>query len=279
MTTSKVQREYHYTKSDFEFIKKLVYKVSGINLSDAKSDMVYSRLARRLRALKLTDVKSYCNYLETHQEDELEHAINAITTNLTHFFREKHHFDLLKSRIIPEVVKNQPRGKKLRIWSAGCSTGEEPYSIAMTLKDALPNYSQWDCKILATDLDTNVIETCIAGEYEEKRIEPIEERNAKRWFKAHPSRARYMNIDQELKKNIAFKQLNLMDEWPIQGPFDVIFCRNVVIYFDKPTQQKLFARFYDLLAPGGYLFLGHSEQLGQFQSNFDVLGKTSFKKV
>ncbi|MFT5451734.1 MAG: chemotaxis protein methyltransferase CheR [Enterobacterales bacterium] len=278
MTTRKVQREYPYTQSDFEFIKKLVYKVSGINLSDAKSDMVYSRLARRVRALKLTDVKSYCNYLESH-EGELVHTINAITTNLTHFFREKHHFDLLKERIIPEIVKNQPRGKKLRIWSAGCSTGEEPYSIAMTLRDALPNYSQWDCKISASDLDTNVIETCIAGIYNEKRIEPIEQRNAKRWFKPHPTLTKCMMIDDELKKDIAFKQLNLMNNWPIQGPFDVIFCRNVVIYFDKPTQQKLFARFYDLLTPGGYLFLGHSEQLGQSQSNFEVLGKTSFKKA
>jgi len=279
LSINKVHREFTYTQSDFEIIKDIVYKESGINLSDAKQDMVYSRLARRLRVLKLTDFKDYCNYLDTHQQDELFHAINAITTNLTHFFRENHHFDLLKERIIPDLVKNQHRGKRLRVWSAGCSTGEEAYSIAMSIKDSLPNHSQWDCKILATDLDTNVIDTCIAGIYDEKRIESIDQRNTKRWFRAHPTQPRKVVIDEELKKNITFKQLNLMNDWPIKGPFDVIFCRNVVIYFDKPTQQKLFARYYDLLTPGGYLLLGHSEQLGKMQEKFEVLGKTSFRKA
>jgi len=278
LTRSKVSREFLYTQEDFEYIKKLVHEESGINLSDAKQDMVYSRLARRVRALKIADFKQYCNYLDSHHQDELVHAINAITTNLTHFFRENHHFDLLKQQIIPEIVKQQPRGKRIRIWSAGCSTGEEPYSIAISLKDALPNYSQWDCKILATDLDTNVIDTCNAGVYDNKRIEPIDERNAKRWFSPHPSHANRVIIDNELKKDISFKQLNLINDWPVKGPFDVIFCRNVVIYFDKPTQQKLFARYYDLLAPSGYLLLGHSEQLGQIQEKFNALGKTSFQK-
>ena len=278
-TDSKIKREFLFTENDFKFIRELVYKVSGIHLSDVKQDMVYSRLARRLRVLKFKRFEEYCQYLDDNHEAELSHAINAITTNLTHFFREEHHFDLLKGTILPELSRTQPRGKRLRIWSAGCSTGEEPYSIAISMLDALPNHSQWDTKILATDLDSNVIEKCRAGTYDSKRIDPIEDRNAKRWFKPLANKPNQVIVDQELKKYITFKQLNLMEHWPIKGPFDVIFCRNVIIYFDKPTQQKLFNRFYELLAPGGYLFLGHSEQLGEFQKNFTLLGKTSFKKI
>jgi len=276
---SKVQREFLFTEDDFNFIRKLVYKVSGIHLSDVKQDMVYSRLARRLRVLKFKKFEEYCQYLDNNHESELSHAINAITTNLTHFFREEHHFDLLKQTILPDLSKQQPRGKRLRIWSAGCSTGEEPYSIAISMLDALANHSQWDTKILATDLDSNVIEKCRAGIYDKKRIDPIEDRNAKRWFRPHKDKPNQVIVDDELKRHITFKQLNLMEHWPIKGPFDVIFCRNVIIYFDKPTQQKLFNRFHELLAPGGHLFLGHSEQLGNFQKNFTLLGKTSFKKL
>lgn len=277
---NKVEREFHFTQEDFNFIKKLVHEVSGIHLSDVKQDMVYSRLARRLRILNFKAFSEYCYYLDNNKEKELSYTINAITTNLTHFFREEHHFDLLKKTIIPDLIRDQPRGKRLRIWSAGCSTGEEPYSIAMSIMDALPNQQGWDKKILATDLDTNVIEKCLSGVYDTKRIDPVDDRNIKRWFKPHGTSGKEIIVDQELKQLIAFKQLNLMDSaWPIKGPFDVIFCRNVIIYFDKPTQQRLFQRFYDLLAPGGNLFLGHSEQLGEFQRNFVLLGKTSFKKA
>ena len=273
-----IKREFLYTEEDFKFIKDIVYDVSGIHLSDVKQDMVYSRLARRLRALKLVTFKQYCRYLETHRQDELTNAINAITTNLTHYFREVHHFDRLRTDILPELSRQQPRGKRLRIWSAGCSTGEEPYSIAMTVRDALPNYSAWDSKILATDLDSNVIAHCREGIYDIKRIEPVDKNMANKWFKPVPNKPNLVSIDAELKRDITFKELNLMNAWPINGPFDVIFCRNVVIYFDKPTQQKLFKRFYDMLAPNGYLFLGHSEQLGDHQKHFELLGNTAFQK-
>ncbi len=273
-----LRREFEYTTEDFKFIQELVYKVSGISLSDVKKDMVYSRLARRLRALNLKSFKEYCQYLQSNQAVELNNAINAITTNLTHFFREIHHFDTLKKTIIPELMQNRPRGNRMRIWSAGCSTGEEPYSIAMTLREAMPARQQWDVKILATDLDSNVVAHCKEGVYDIKRIEPVQDRLVKQWFKPLADNPNKVKISPDLAGDITFNVLNLMDHWPIRGPFDVIFCRNVVIYFDKPTQQKLFKRFYDLLAPGGVLFLGHSEQLGAFQENFDSLGKTTFRK-
>ncbi len=272
-------REFQYSKDDFNYIRKLIYKVSGIQLSDVKQDMVYSRLARRLRSLELTSFSDYCQFIEDNYDQEITYTINAITTNLTHFFREVHHFDTLKQRIIPELIKNQPRGKRLRIWSAGCSTGEEPYSIAISLLETLPNFSQWNTKILATDLDSNVVATCKAGIYDKQRIVPVEPGLALKWFSDNPENSNQVIVDDKLREQIAFNRLNLMNDWPIKGPFDVIFCRNVLIYFDKPTQQKLLSRFYDLLAPGGYLFLGHSEQLGEFQKHFTLLGKTSFKKI
>ncbi len=275
---SSIRREFEYTQADFDYIRKLVYDISGINLSDVKKDMVYSRLARRLRALGLPNFASYCKYLDSHRSDELVNAINAITTNLTHFFREHHHFETLKNEVLPELITKKPRGSRLRIWSAGCSTGEEPYSIAMTVRDAMPNFKSWDAKILATDLDSNVIAHCNDGIYDVKRIEPVDEKLVRKWFKPIPDNSNKVKVSSELASDITFKVLNLMEHWPIRGPFDVIFCRNVVIYFDKPTQQKLFKRFYDLLAPGGYLFLGHSEQLGPIQKQFEALGKTSFRK-
>lgn len=274
-----LRREFTYTKDDFEYIRKLVYKVSGISLSDVKQDMVYSRLARRLRVLNIPTFKEYTQYLESNHDLELTNAINAITTNLTHFFRENHHFESLKNEILPGLVASKPRGNRLRIWSAGCSTGEEPYSIAMTVREAIPTIRQWDAKILATDLDSNCVAHCKEGIYDIKRIAPVQDLLVQKWFKKLPDNPNKVQVSSELASDITFKVLNLMEQWPIRGPFDVIFCRNVVIYFDKPTQQKLFQRFYNLLAPGGTLFLGHSEQLGAFQEKFEALGKTTFRKI
>ena len=274
-----LRREFTYTRNDFEYIRKLVYEVSGISLSDVKQDMVYSRLARRLRELSIPTFKQYCQFLETNQDIELTNAINAITTNLTHFFRENHHFDSLTKDILPNIVTNKPRGSRLRIWSAGCSTGEEPYSIAMTVREAIPSIKQWDAKILATDLDSNCIQHCKAGVYDIKRLDPVEPKLVSKWFTKLPDNPKKAQVSSALASDITFKQLNLMDQWPIRGPFDIIFCRNVIIYFDKPTQQKLFQRFHSLLAPGGTLFLGHSEQLGAFQEHFESLGKTTFRKI
>ena len=272
-------REFEFTLKDFYYLRTLMHEVSGIHLSDAKQEMVYSRLARRLRHLGFKTFAQYCRYLQEEEHDELIHAINAITTNLTHFFREKHHFESLRTEIIPEILSKQPRGKRLRIWSAGCSTGEEPYSVAMILSEFRRELSDWDIRILATDLDTNVLNHCRAGIYERSRVEPIPDATVKRWFKPIAKQPEYLKIDHNLQEQIAFKRLNLIRDWPFKGPFDVIFCRNVVIYFDKPTQQRLYRRLHEKLGTGGYLFLGHSEQLGAYNDKFEPLGKTTFRKV
>jgi chemotaxis protein methyltransferase CheR len=276
---AKTGKEFHFSDKDFEYIRAKVYALAGIALSDYKREMVYSRLARRLRALGLKDFASYCQLLENEQHDELGNFINSLTTNLTRFFREKHHFDYLKDHFLPELYKNDRGRRRLRIWSAGCSTGAEPYSIAMTVLSGLPR--GWDFKLLATDLDTNVLEQARQGELNESMLneipKPYCQSFVERQSNVAASNAWRMNAT--VKSPIFFKQLNLMNTWPMKGPFQVIFCRNVVIYFDKPTQQRLFERYYNLLAPGGLLILGHSESLGAMAKRFSAVERTAYQKV
>ncbi|KKM97282.1 hypothetical protein LCGC14_1169600, partial [marine sediment metagenome] len=202
-----------------------------------------------------------------------------ITTNLTAFFREKHHFEFLKNTVIPQLVKLKGNKKHLRIWSAGCSTGEEPYSIAIALKEALPDFDDWDVKILATDLDANVVAHGKAGIYRSDRIDGLDEKRIKRWFRRGTgNNAELVKISPELQKMITFKRLNLLQEWPMSRPFDLMFCRNVVIYFDKNTQRILFDRYADILADDAYLFIGHSETLFKVSTRFDSLGQTIYQK-
>ena len=269
-------KEFSMTEADYSFISKAVYDECGIVLSDQKKDMVYSRLARRIRALKLTDFSSYLRYLEQNKESEFSEFINAITTNLTYFFREPHHFDFLKNTLIPEMKKNHKVDKRVRIWSAGCSTGMEPYSIAMTTLKAFP--AGWDFKILATDLDTHVLETAKKGIYQGESVAGIDDNLLKSYFLNDAQGERYKAKD-SIKNLITFKQLNLLEPWPMKGEFDVIFCRNVVIYFDLETKNRLFERYAELLRPNGYLILGHSETLGRGVSQFKPLGGTIYQKV
>ena len=265
------------TGKDFNFICQFVYQESGIVLNDSKREMVYRRLTRIIRDRKLDSFSQYCQLLKNNPEQEKNYFINAITTNLTSFFREHHHFDYLATTELPRLIK---RGtKKIRIWSSACSTGEEPYSIAMTvMKTMKPHLASWDVKILATDIDSNVLAKAKSGIYPDKDdILPLKIK--KNFFKQGKDANRNkIKVNNELQSLITFKQLNLLHEWPMKGPFDVIFCRNVVIYFDKETQQELFARYYDLLAPGGLLMLGHSENLGRYQKHFINVGRTIFRK-
>lgn len=265
------------TDKDFNFICQFVYQESGIVLNDSKREMVYRRLTRIIRERKLESFSQYCQLLKNNPEQEKNYFINAITTNLTSFFREHHHFDYLATTELPNLIK---RGtKKLRIWSSACSTGEEPYSIAMTvMKTMKPYLSSWDVKILATDIDSNVLAKAKSGIYPDKDdILPLNIK--KNFFKqGKDANSNKIKINNDVQSLITFKQLNLLHEWPMKGPFDVIFCRNVVIYFDKETQQELFARYYDLLAPGGLLMLGHSENLGRYQKHFINVGRTIFRK-
>jgi chemotaxis protein methyltransferase CheR len=267
-------KEFLCTDRDFKDIANLVYNACGIVLGDHKREMVYSRLARRIRALKLNDFKAYLAYLDTHKDQEFDAFINAITTNLTSFFREVHHFEFIKSELIPNLIKANKDTKRVRIWSAGCSTGEEPYSLAMTLNNAFP--SNWDVKILATDLDSNVLEKAQKGVYTAANVNGLDATHLKRWFLKSKDGEHY-KVKDTLRERVSFKRLNLLQDWPMKGPFDLILCRNVVIYFDKETKDHLFKRYANILSDHGYLFLGHSESMGKEHSNYKNLGKTMYQ--
>ncbi|NOY62521.1 MAG: protein-glutamate O-methyltransferase CheR [Gammaproteobacteria bacterium] len=272
-------REYDFSDRDFNVIRQLVMARTGISLSEAKRDMVYSRLSRRLRQLDISTFKDYCALVSTDESEEHGHFVNAITTNLTAFFREEHHFHYLKDTLLPELMANKSATRQIRIWSAGCSTGEEPYSLAMVLKENLPQAAGWDVKILASDLDTNVLAKAAEGVYDEERVSGISAQRLKRWFKrGKGSRQGKVRVSSELRDMICFRQINLMEEWPLRGPFDFMFCRNVVIYFDKPTQRVLFNRYADLLADDARLFVGHSESLYKVTDRFELIGNTIYQK-
>jgi len=274
-----VQQEYAINDGDFRKIVQLVMNTAGIVLSDRKRPFVQSRLGRRLRALGMTDFRQYCRLLEAPAgEEERSNLINAITTNHTAFFREPHHFTYLANTVLPKLAAG-PAGqsRRLRIWSAGCSTGEEPYTIAMTLREHQSALKDWDVKILATDLDTNVVTHAAAGIYDSDRLESVPPPHRKRFVtELDADRSR---VNDEVRSLISFAPLNLLQKWPMQGPFDVIFCRNVVIYFDKPTQRKLFDRYAEILRPDGSLFIGHSESLLNVTDRFDLVGRTIYRRV
>lgn len=263
------------TAEDFLAIASRVRKSSGIVLTDAKRELVYSRLRRRLRALGLDSFATYRALLDGPEGDiEQVQMINAITTNLTGFYREAHHFEFLGDSLLPGLPRSL---RRLRIWSAGCSSGEEPYTIAMTLLRAMPDLARWDARILATDIDTEMVATGKAGRYAAERGEAI----PPDMRRAHVRQLESDTIEMapELKALVAFRQLNLLGAWPMTGKFDIIFCRNVVIYFDKPTQRALFDRFADLLVPDGHLFIGHSETLHNVTDRFRHLGRTIHRRI
>ena len=274
------KREFVFTDKVFNHIRELVKVKTGIVLSEGKQDMVYGRLTRRLRALKLPDFDSYIRIIKRKDSEELTHLVNAITTNLTSFFRESHHFDYLKNKVFPDLMERNAATQKIRIWSAGCSTGEETYSIAMTAKEFFPDDSGWDVKILATDLDSNVVKTGKDGIYSLSRVEGVSNEYKKRWMRrGKGAKSDFVKMNPELQQMITFKQLNLLEEWPVKGPIDIIFCRNVVIYFDKDTQRILFDRYADLLASDGKLFIGHSENMFNICDRFESLGDTVYRKT
>lgn len=273
------RREFDFHDSHFSFVRQTLFENTGITLSDIKRDMVYSRLIRRIRALNMHSFDEYLNLLKKSPEKEMVEFTNALTTNLTSFFRENHHFEYLSSHIFPELSKRKGQ-RRLRIWSAGCSTGEEPYSLAITLKNNMRLFPGWDVKILATDLDSNVVNTAKAGIYAQERIDGLPKALVSRWFnKGKGDLEGKVKVKSELQDIITFKQLNLMNAWPMQGPFDIIFCRNVVIYFNKDTQRTLFGRYADYLDDNAYLIVGHSESLHGVTKRFRLLGKTIYQKV
>ncbi len=273
------RENYTFTDDQFEKLRKLVSDETGISLSEHKKDLLYGRLSRRLRALDIDDFGTYCDILHNNPGDEMQNFINAVTTNLTSFFREKHHFEYLAEELIPQTIKDGSI-KGLRVWSAGCSTGEEPYSIAMILRENVPEIENSNVQILASDLDSQVVKTAGIGVYDESRIAGLEDGRKRRWFlRGNGENKGKVRVRPELQKMVSFRQLNLMQEWPMNYMFDIVFCRNVVIYFDKETQKKLFDRFANIIKPGGYLFIGHSETLYRVTDRFELIGKTICRKL
>lgn len=271
--------DYELTDSQFNRIRELVREHTGIALSDAKRQLVYGRLSRRLRALKLATFGEYIEMLERGIATELEEFINAITTNLTSFFREPHHFEYLASDVLPQLVARDSGARRARIWCCAASSGEEPYSIAMVLREAAQVLNGFDIKLLATDLDSAVLATAEAGVYNAERLKSVSSARTSRFFqKGSGAQAGKFRVQDELRNLITFKQLNLMHEWPLRGPFDAIFCRNVIIYFDKDTQRALFERMAALQRPGDILFLGHSESLYRVSDKYDLVGRTVYRR-
>jgi len=270
--------EYAFTDKHFRTIAKMVYEHTGIHLKEGKEELVYSRIVRRIRKLGMATFDEYIALVSSGNKGELEEFTNAITTNLTAFFREMHHFEYLKNTLMPALIaqKKASHEHKIRIWSAGCSSGEEPYSIAMTIADLMP--AGWDVKILATDLDTNMVQHSAAGVYDWSRVEMLDKKVIHKWFsKGNGSNADKVRVAQQLKDMITFKPLNLLHTWPMRGPFDLIFCRNVIIYFDHETKSKLCKRYADILVPGGHLFIGHSESLFRVNDDIHLIGNTIYQ--
>ena len=273
-------RDFLFTDNDFNNIRSLVKHHTGISLSDAKKNMVYSRLSRRLRSLQIQTFKEYCALIESGDSQELVQFTNSITTNLTAFFRENHHFEFLKNTAIPEVIARNTSTRKINIWCCASSTGEEPYSIAMSVLESIPQNQTWDIKITATDLDSSVLEIAKRGVYTEDRISGIDKKRIKRWFwRGKGNQEGMAMVNPELKNIISFKQTNLLEKWPSEGPFDIVFCRNVVIYFDKPTQKILFERIANAMYDDSYLLIGHSESLFKVSNRFKLIGQTIYKKI
>lgn len=267
--------------SDAEFRKasELVKSLAGINLTDGKRELVSARLAKRLRTLGLNTLDQYLDVVrEDKTQEELVLMLDALTTNLTSFWRESDHFDYLANTLLPKIESKRPG--EIRVWSAGCSTGEEPYSLAMCILGNMQNPRQTKLKILATDLSTRVLGIAKRAHYGAERIKNLPPDLRNKFVKKERADAdgEIFSIDPNVRGMITFARLNLMEQWPMKGPFDIIFCRNVMIYFDKPTQAKLVARFHGLLREGGCLFVGHSESLAGIQHDYRYLRPTIYEK-
>ncbi len=271
-------REFQFDDADFVALRELIKDMTGINLAESKREMVYGRVSRRLRALGLRDFAAYRRLLNT-DEAELIEVCNAMTTNLTAFFRESHHFDYLRDTLLLPCAADPGASRRLRFWSAACSSGEEAYSMAMTICEAIPDWKRWDIRILATDIDSNILARAARGRYAADRVKGLSGARLQRFFSegTHDG-APSFQIAPEIAALITFKQFNLMERLPMQGPLDAIFCRNVIIYFDKDTQRDLFGRVAALQRKDDLLFLGHSESLFKVSNDYALIGKTIYRR-
>ncbi len=275
-----VPGEYLLTADDFQRIAGLLHDHAGIHLAETKAALVYARLAKRIRALGLENFRDYCSYVaRSDSVDERQKMVAALTTNVTRFFREGHHFDHLKTKVLPPLLEHARAGGEVRIWSAGCSNGQEPYTIALVILSLMPDVARHDVKILASDIDPNMIEEARAGQYGDNALADVPKEMRNRWFrKVSGVGMPTWQIADEAREIVAFRELNLFARWPMRRKFDVIFCRNVVIYFVKAKQAELWQRFSDVLKPQGSLYIGHSERVsGPAMQHFTPDGITTWR--
>jgi len=269
--------ELNLSSIEFQLFQSLVYQQAGISLSEHKKSLIASRLSKRIRDLEFPSFQSYYDFVVSGADpEELTQLLDLISTNKTDFFREPGHFDFLRERIVPTLASQ----RSVRIWSSASSTGEEPYTIAMTLWDAIEGSAQWDCKILASDISTRVLAKAARGIYEAERVATVSSELVRRHFlRGKGDQQGFVKIKSHIAKMVTFRRINLMEEvFPIRNPLDVIFCRNVMIYFDRPTQAKLMAKFFRYLKSGGYLFIGHSESLQWIDHSFTYVAPTIYQK-
>jgi len=273
------------TRDDFGRIAAMLHADAGIHLSDTKAALVYSRLAKRLRSLGLESFRDYCALVDSREgRGERQKMLAALTTNVTKFFREPHHFDHLAKYVLPPLVDTARRGARVRLWSAACSSGQEPYSIALTLLALMPDAARYDVKVLATDIDPDMLKEADRGVYSEAALAEVPAALRTRWFFRIPGKgergreAAELKVAEQLRALVSFRELNLVGAWPMKGLFHAIFCRNVAIYFTEETQRELWSRFVPRLEPGGTLYIGHSERLtGPAAEAFETDGITTYR--
>jgi chemotaxis protein methyltransferase CheR len=268
------RREFAFSDADFKFLSQLAYEHAGIVLSEAKRNLVYGRLSRRLRVLKLNTFREYREHL-TNNDTEVQSFINSISTNHTKLFRESHHFDHFRAHVVKPLA-HSAQSQRVRIWSAGCSSGEEPYTIAAVIARDIANLGRHDIRMLATDIDTDILAKAARGEFSVNAMEDVP-KEYEEFFPLTESGNTVM-VPDDLRSMISFRQLNLLGQWPLKGLFDVIFCRNVMIYFDAPTKQALVDRFTKQLKPGGWLYIGHSESLYGSHPGIKLMGRTIYRR-
>ncbi|MEZ2222525.1 protein-glutamate O-methyltransferase CheR [Rhizobium sp. RCC_161_2] len=274
--------EYPLTRRDLSEIAAMIYSDAGISLNETKASLVYSRLSKHIRALGLPGFRDYCQLVSSPAGAvQRREMLSHLTTNFTRFFRENHHFEHLRDEVLPGLLARAKAGGRVRIWSAACSDGQEPYSIALTVLSLLPNAADLDFRILATDIDPKILGLARVGAYDEAALETVSPAMRKQWFQEVEIQGRRkFQIDDRVKRLITFNELNLLAQWPFKGSFDVIFCRNVVIYFDEPTQTKIWSRFAGQLQDNGHLYIGHSERVaGDAKHLFDNIGITTYRHI
>ena len=278
--TGRLDEDVVYTTTDFAKVAAQLYRLAGIQLTEANERMVYARLSARVLQLGFGDFASYLDWaFRSEDPEEIDLFISALTTNTTHFYREHHHFEYLETEILPDLIARAEAGHRVRIWSAGCSTGEEPYSLASCLLNAFPKATQHDLKILATDVDRSALDRARSGRYSTNSLRKLPPAFLDKYFEPVTGTEQW-TPKAELQSMITFRHLNLIGDWPFSGRFDVIFCRNVAIYMDSDTQERLWTRFRDALHPGGHLFIGHSERLSRsLRTSMLTVGNTIFQRT